>query len=105
MSTRLRGQMRKDFIEQLNNRGMKQRYYVSLVDDYLALWDIKNDLIADIEKRGVSVEYNNGGGQSGHKKNDSVPELNRTSGQMLKILSELGLRGADIEVVEEHETL
>ena len=101
----LRYEIRRDFMEQLKQRNMHQRYYESLVDDYLELWDIKNALIKDIKERGVSVQYNNGGGQSGYKKNDSVPELNKTNGQMLKLLSELGLRGANIEVVEENETL
>lgn len=100
-----REMIRRDFLKQLEIRNMNQRYYESLVDDYLALWDIKNRLNEDIITRGVSVEYNNGGGQKGFKKNDSVPELNKTIGQMLKILSELGLRGADVEVVDDDETL
>lgn len=102
---KIRKQIRRDLMDQLERRGMTQKYYVSLVDDYLKFWDIKNALIADIEERGVSTVYDNGGGQRGYKKNDSVPELNRTNAQMLKILSELGLRGANIEAVEEYEGL
>lgn len=102
---KLREAMRHDFMEQLERKGLTQRYYESLVDDYLEMWDIKNHLIEDIKARGVTVEYNNGGGQTGYKKNDSVPELNKTNGQMLKVLSELGLRGADVKLVDEDETL
>ena len=102
---KLRKKIQEDLMAQLKERGMTQMYYVSLVEDYLSFWDIKNELIADIEERGVSTVYDNGGGQRGYKKNDSVPELNRTNAQMLKILSELGLRGADIEVVREVEGL
>ena len=97
--------IRKDFLKELELRDMNQTYYISLVDDYISLWKIKNSLLKDIEDRGVSVQYNNGGGQSGFKKNDSVPELNKTIAQMLKLLSELGLRGADIKAVEEDEEL
>lgn len=97
--------IRKDFMKQLELRDMTQTYYISLVDDYISLWKIKNSLVKDINDRGVSVQYNNGGGQSGFKKNDSVPELNKVIAQMLKILSELGLRGADIKAVEEDEEL
>lgn len=97
--------IRKDFLKELELRDMNQTYYVSLVDDYVSLWKIKNSLLKDIEDRGVSVPYNNGGGQSGFKKNDSVPELNKTIAQMLKLLSELGLRGADIKVIEDEEEL
>ena len=96
--------IKKDLIEQLNKKGAIQQFYISLVDDYLSLWDMKNALIEDIELRGVSVEWNNGGGQKGRKKNDSIAELNKTNAQMLKILSELGLRGADIKIeVEDDE--
>lgn len=90
--------IKKDLLAQLNEKGLTQKYYVSLVDDYLALWDIKNMLIAEIKADGVVITYNNGGGQKGKKKNDAVPELNKTNAQMLKILSELGLRGADVKV-------
>lgn len=89
--------IKDDLIAQLAIKGATQKFYISLVDDYVSLWQIKNNLIEDIEKRGVSVEYNNGGGQKGYKKNDSIAELNKTNAQMLKILSELGLRGADIK--------
>ena len=36
-------------------------------------WDLENELIADIKKRGAIVEYNNGGGQKGQKKNPQNP--------------------------------
>ena len=61
------------------------------MDDYLALWDVKNLLIGDIQERGVTVL-----GVRGEKKNDSISELNKTNAQMLKILSELGLKATEI---------
>ncbi|MBE0452009.1 MAG: RNA polymerase subunit sigma-70, partial [Clostridia bacterium] len=69
-----------------------------LAADYLSLWDIKTKLIEDIEKRGVSVKYNNGGGQTGYKKNESVSELLKVNQQMLKLLGDLGIRAADLPV-------
>ena len=36
--------------------------------------------------------YNNGGGQSGMKKNEAVEMFNKTNAQMLKLLAELGLK-------------
>ena len=68
---------------------------MDLVDDYLALWDTKNLLIADIDARGACVKWDNGGGQEGFKKNDSISELVRVNAQMLKILSELGLKAVE----------
>lgn len=97
--------IRKDMIKQLKDRNILESHYISLVDDYMELWNIKNLLIADINERGVNVEWNNGGGQSGVKKNDSVNELVRVNAQMLKILSELGIRGADIKHIEYDDEL
>lgn len=98
--------LRDDLINQLKERGLEQKsHYISLVDDYCRLWDVKNLLFEDVKKRGVNVEYNNGGGQKGYKKNDSLSELTKVNGQMLKILSELGLRGADVVAKEEEVEL
>lgn len=97
--------IRQDLLKQLELKGATQLFYKSLVDDYMSLWDMKNKLIADIEDRGVAIAWNNGGGQTGVKKNDNMSELNKTNAQMLKILSELGLRGADIKVVDVDEKL
>ncbi len=94
-----------DMLKQLKDRNILESHYISLVDDYMELWNIKNLLIADINARGVNVEWNNGGGQSGVKKNDSVNELVRVNAQMLKILSELGIRGADIKHIEYDDEL
>lgn len=98
--------IKKDLLDQLEEHGIRElSHYVSLVDDYISLWEVKNMLIEDINLRGVNVEYNNGGGQKGYKRNDSVSELTRVNGQMLKILSELGLRGADMVPKEEEVEL
>ena len=94
--------IRKDLLDQLEEKGIYGSMYTDMVDDYLSLWEIKNALIGDIKSRGVSVQYNNGGGQTGFKKNDSISELNKTNAQMLKILSELGLK-ATPKVVDEDE--
>ena len=92
-------QIKQDLIDQLERRGVYGQHYLDLVEDYMALWEVKRALIKDIKHRGVVVEYQNGRNQWGTKKNDSIAELNKTSAQMLKILSELGLRGADFEAV------
>ena len=51
-----------------------------------------SELIADIKKRGAIVEYNNGGGQKGQKKNDSIDQRIKVNAQMLKILDSLGIK-------------
>ena len=93
----LREQIRQDLIDQLERQGVYGRHYLDLVEDYMALWDTKNALISDIQKRGVMVRYQNGQNQWGHKKNDSVGNLVKVNKQMLELLKELGLRAADFE--------
>jgi len=56
------------------------------------MWVTKCLLIEDVKERGVKVFYNNGGGQSGYKKNDSVDQLMKINAQMLKLISELGIK-------------
>lgn len=87
-----REEIREDLLEQLQQRGIIETYFTDLVNDYISLWDVKNELIFDIETKGVSIKYQNGANQWGYKKNDSVSELNRVNAQMLTIIRELGLR-------------
>ena len=96
-------QIKQDLIDQLERRGVYGRHYLDLINDYMALWDIKNDLISDIKERGVTTKYQNGANQWGYKKNDSVSELTKINAQMLKLLSELGLRGVDFEAVDDDD--
>lgn len=88
---KLRRKIERDLREQLFLIGATQAHYMDLIDDYLALWDVKNMLIEDINERGVTVA-----GARGAKKNDSIGELNKTNAQMLKILSELGLKTSEL---------
>lgn len=97
-----RDNITKSLIEQLQHRGIEYLFLTDLINDYGALWTVKQKLIDDIEKRGVTVEYQNGKNQKGLKQNDSVLSLIKTNAQMLRILAELGLRGAEqVGMVEE----
>lgn len=101
MSKMTRSEIKKDLIDQLERKGVYGRHYLDLVNDYMALWDIKNELIKDIKERGVSIKWQNGPEQWGYKKNDSIAELNKTNAQMLKILSELGLKAEPLEEIDD----
>lgn len=93
--------LRRSLIEQLEKKGNNIPVFMSLVDNYMELFNTMNGLQADIKKRGVVVPWDNGGGQKGVKKNDSIDQLNKTSAQMLKILKELGIKAESGEVIEE----
>lgn len=110
MAKSRKAQIKQDLIDQLERQNIYGQHYLDLVNDYMALWDIKNKLIQDIKKRGVAIKwetYNRDGEvvQSGYKKNESIAELNKTNAQMLKILSELGLKAKpadpDLDLDEE----
>ena len=58
----------------------------------MSLWDTKNALISDIEKRGAVVPYRSNTGQTNQKKNESVGELLKVNAQMLKILETLNFK-------------
>lgn len=97
----IREQIKQDLIDQLERQGVYGQHYLDLVDDYMALWDVKNALIKDIKERGVTTKYQNGANQWGYKKNDSVSELVKVNAQMLKILSELGLKATDVPAIDD----
>ena len=82
----------RDLVDQLERNGTFGQHYQDLVMDYMDLWVTKSLLVRDIEDRGVIVDYDNGGGQKGSKKNESVELRIKVNAQMLKLLSELGIK-------------
>ncbi|MEC1778411.1 P27 family phage terminase small subunit [Schinkia azotoformans] len=90
--------IKSDLLEQLHKNGIKGSQFIDLIDDYMSLWDLKNKLIQDIDERGAMISWNNGGGQHGMKKNDSVAELPKVNKQMLSLLKELGLQAVVVKV-------
>lgn len=90
--------LKNSLIEQLEDRGVIAAYAFDLIDDYMKLWGFKAQCVTDINKRGVSVRYQNGENQFGYKKNDSVEQLIKINGQMIKILDVLNIK-VDEELV------
>lgn len=87
-------EIRRDLLDQLERNGTCGKYYTDLVDDYMSFWVDKQLLTDDIQARGVVVTYNNGGGQSGKKRNDSIADKIKVNVQMLNILNALGIKPA-----------
>lgn len=78
---------------QINPTGAsEQKHFLNLINDYMAMWDVKEQLIEDIRGRGAVVPYTSNSGAVNMKKNDSIDQLLKVNAQMLKILSDLGLR-------------
>ncbi|MGL5765661.1 MAG: P27 family phage terminase small subunit [Sarcina sp.] len=83
--------VKTDLLNQLKANGVSGEQYIDLVETYMEFFKIRNELIADIKERGVSIEWSNGK-QFGVKKNDSITELNRTVAQMQSLMNDLGLK-------------
>ena len=94
MESETYGRIRQDLLDQLERNGTVGKYYTDLVEDYMSFWLDKQLLIEDIRSRGVVVTYNNGGGQSGKKRNDSIADKIKVNAQMLNILNAIGVKPA-----------
>lgn len=79
-----------------DSNGNILEYYLDMIDNYMSLWCTAKALQDDIKIRGVTVKWDNGGGQKGIKKNESIAELNKTIQQMTKLLEALGLKPTDL---------
>jgi hypothetical protein len=89
--------VKQDLLDQMERNGTNGEYYVDLVNDYMDLWVTKSLLVDDIQKNGVTVKYDNGGGQKGRKKNDSIELRIKVNAQMLRLLSELGIKPSQMD--------
>lgn len=95
--------VKENLIEQLKCRGADTPAFLDLVEDYMALWLTKEMLRIDIENTGIRVAYDNGGGQRGYKDNPSIERQIKVNGQMLKLLSELGITTNNVMSAVEDE--
>lgn len=78
--------------EQLITNNNYNKVTIELVQKYIHYTRIEDKLIKDIDKRGVNVKWDNGGGQKGVKRNDSIQESVKVDAQKLKILDKLGIK-------------
>ena len=96
--------LKQSLLDQLKENGNEKDFFVDLVEDYMRLWVIKNQLNDDIETRGVVTEYKNGANQYGTKRNDSIADLLKVNSQMLKILQQLEIKATPtIEDLDDDE--
>lgn len=84
--------IREDLERQLFEKsGLDNRpaHFQSMIEDYLTLWDLKEELKKDIKKRGVVYEDNSSLGVPMWKNNPSTKELLMVNKQMLQILKDM----------------
>ncbi|WP_242966492.1 P27 family phage terminase small subunit [Clostridium sp. BSD9I1] len=97
LESELYKEIKSDLMDQLERNGTVGKYYDDLANDYMDMWVTKCLLVDDIQKRGVNIKYNNGGGQLGYRKNDSVDQRMKVNAQMLKLLNELGIKPSKMD--------
>lgn len=89
MARQSRKKVKESLLAALVAKGLDSPYFLDLLDDYMDLWDIKNKLRIDLQKRGPVVEWQNGANQKGLRKNDSLTEYPKISKRMTDILRQL----------------
>lgn len=92
----VRKRIKADLIKQLNEKEIVGNHYTDLIHDYLSLWDLKCELIDDIENTGIKIP-----GMHGPKSNSSITDLHKTNDRMIKILDALGLKAVSAEEPKE----
>ncbi|HFJ9344235.1 TPA: P27 family phage terminase small subunit [Bacillus mobilis] len=85
----LRERIEKDLYAQLKKKKIVGNHYEDLVQDYLSLWDLKCELIDDIQDTGIKIS-----GMHGPKSNPSINDLHKTNDRMIKILGALSLEAS-----------
>lgn len=89
---KLRKFIERDLKKQMKANSATARYHIDLVQDYLALWDLKNELLDDIRDTGIQVM-----GMHGPKSNPSIADLHKTNDRMIRILEALNLNVPKVE--------
>jgi len=84
--------IRESLMYQIERRGNAAAHFYDLIDDYIELVRVKNQLEEDIKERGAVVEKVFGDNRKTYVKNDSVSELVKVNAQMVKLLEYLKIK-------------
>ncbi len=84
--------IRSSLKSQLKSQNKTGAHYEDLLDHYIELVKLKHSLEEDIRDRGLRHEVISGNGFASEKPNESITNLVKVSGNIMKMLSELGLK-------------
>ena len=87
-------QLHDALMENLQARGLVEEIYTDKVKEYMDLWERRQELKADIEKRGIAVEDIR---QGRLVENRSVSLEMQVSRQMLSLFKSLGFEAQALE--------
>ena len=101
--TELRDAIRADLLEQLERNGTVGKYYTDMVDDYMTMWDVKNQLADDLAENGAVRERHYANGTVAMENSKSTDQLLKVNAQMLKLLENIGIGLAQVEGDDDDE--
>ena len=82
-------EIKEDLQNQLVAQNKFGKQFDDMIEDYLYFFELKERLKYDININGIRYRNTGGNGFSTYKPNESVERLQKTNGQMLKILQDL----------------
>lgn len=89
--------IKEDLKEQLLSQNKFGKQFEDMIEDYVFLVKLKEELQNDIKIKGLRYTSFTGNGYLTEKANESVQNLLKVNGQMLKILQDLELKAPDEE--------
>ena len=95
--------LRESFVSQLERHGADIDLFVYLIDDYISLFEISENLKADIAEQGEILKEKNSAGCEVRKINPAIKELRDTNKSMLAILKQLDLSISNIIMEDDDE--
>ena len=90
--TRRSNKIKRDLLDNLRARGLDDTAYTDMVNEYVSLWIIKEQLNQDIDKRGAVIFDE----RKGICDNPCITKRIQISQQMTKIYKSLGFEAASI---------
>ena len=97
--------IRKGLADQLKENKIAKEVFDDLVDDYMKMYVVKELLVNDIKRTGVSISYRNRNGYTTAKRNTSIADFNKVNQQMIKLLDKLKLEPVTAEEDDEDDEL
>ena len=88
-------EIKEDLQNQLVAQNKFGKQFDDMIEDYLYFFELKERLKYDININGIRYRNTGGNGFSTYKPNESVERLQKTNGQMLKILQDLDLKAPE----------
>lgn len=87
----VRKEVKKSLLDQLKAKGADVEVFMDQVNDYMSMWDLKENLKDDIAENGLRLYYAASNGGRVEKDNPSVKQLPAVNKQMLMLLKQMDI--------------